>query len=399
MNSLFVVLFIFAPAQMSALKLLTSESALAGESVLEDDDEEWESDIEFSFKPFTGKCKTGTAGTGAIEPTSGGGKYAGSGEMTTQHCAAADQKAADFAKYCTNAPNKAGANGFKAILLLWETYLKKEEKFAKCPHYVAKLASMGNKKLDPALQMKSFDIDMTTCATVFYKENAESGTTKHNANADLTYRCYTFAGITWAKNDPKVRNMDGEEFEIMATGTFSMLKLETSSLRTELEVMATIDRAGTRCGATYIQNISLTGQWVEDVGVPRIQIKAAAVLPKAKALQVKFDKEWQHADSQWPYAAVQKASPRRFTLKLHKVTVMVSVDSHRIHENGVKTHRFANFLNVNFAGIGSLSNLSVRGLLGSDPHGAVETIPEGCGSTNLKSSEEDTSMFSIVDVE
>merc|ERR550537_309139 len=90
-----------------------------------------------------------------------------------------------------------------------------------------------------------------------------------------------------------VQNIRGEKFEIMATGTFSLLSLSTDSRQPVLEASATIDRAGTRCGATYIQNLTLSGQWVEDIGVPRIQVKAEAAVAKAKALQIKFDDQWQ----------------------------------------------------------------------------------------------------------
>merc|ERR1719156_102628 len=137
-----------------------------------------------------------------------------------------------------------------------------------------------------------------------YSENAVKG-----KEAELTF-CYTTAGITWAKNDPKVKNMDGEEFEIMATGTFSLLSLKARSQRTVFEASATIDRAGTRCGATYIQNITLSGQWVEDIGVQHIQVMAAAFVSKAKALQVNFDGEWKPAASHWSYDAVQAANAK-----------------------------------------------------------------------------------------
>merc|ERR1719420_903320 len=143
--------------------------------------------------------------------------------------------------------------------------------------------------------------------------------------------------MTWAKNDPIVKNMDGEEFEIMATGTFSLLtvKLATETL---FEASATIDRAGTRCGATYIQNITLSGGWVKDeVKVPQIQIKAEASVPKAKALQVNFNGEWQHSASHLSYAIVKHANANKLNLKLNHLDLTVSIDSHRIHEEGTKT--------------------------------------------------------------
>merc|ERR550514_1506283 len=102
-----------------------------------------------------------------------------------------------------------------------------------------------------SVKILSFQIPTATWVPVYYKTEADGG---NPATAAL---CYGKTGITWAKNDPKVKNMDGQEFEIMATGTFSLLTLKEKTSQTLFEVSATIDRAGTRCGATYIQNITL----------------------------------------------------------------------------------------------------------------------------------------------
>merc|ERR550537_1722958 len=127
-----------------------------------------------------------------------------------------------------------------------------------------------------------------------------------------------------------VQNIRGEKFEIMATGTFSLLSLSTDSRQPVLEASATIDRAGTRCGATYIQNLTLSGQWVEDIGVPSIQVKAEAAVPKLKALQINFAGEWQPASSKSSYNAVKESSAKKIVLQFNKLKVLVSVDSHRI---------------------------------------------------------------------
>merc|ERR1719240_237902 len=183
--------------------------------------------------------------------------------------------------------------------------------------------------------------------------------------------------------------MDGQEFEIMATGTFSLLTIKKPKSETLFEASTFIDRAGTRCGATYIQNMTLSGQWVEDVGVPSIRIKAEPAVPKLQALQLNFGGEWQSAASKSlkmlksSYDAVQEASAKKIVLKLSTLTVSVSVDSHAIREAGTKTKRYANFLNVNFGGISSLVGLSVGGLLGRDSHEDAVELPQGCESTRL----------------
>merc|ERR1719161_344376 len=287
---------------------------------------------------------------------------------------------------------------------------------SKFVHYAAKLASMDKPRLAelPASNnlnqcndkyVKSFEVKTPLVGTatalnpVFYLTPAVGG----NNAAD--YYCYSQAGLTWAKNDPIVKNMDGEEFEIMATGTFSLLSLKARSKtatepesQTVFEASAAIDRAGTRCGATYIQNMTLSGQWVEAVGVPRIRIKAEPAIPKLQALQVNFAGEWQPAASKSSYAAVQEASAKKIVLKLNALTVSTSVDSHAIREAGTKTKRYANFLNVNFGGISGLAGFSVGGLLGRDSHEDAVELPEGCEPTRLISGNDGPRMFSFRNV-
>jgi len=240
-------------------------------------------------------------------------------------------------------------------------------------------------------RIKSYELEVKFDAEpVAFKKDSTEGKAD---SAD--WFCYTEAGIAWAKNDPKVKNMDGQEFEIMATGTFSLLSIKTRSEKTVLEASAMIDRAGTRCGATYIQNLTLSGQWVEDIGVPSIQVKAEAAVPKLKALQINFAGEWQPASSKSSYDAVKESSAKKIVLQFNKLKVLVSVDSHRIHEGGVKTKRYANFLNVNFQGVSGLSGMSLGGLLGRDSHEDATQLPEGCDSETLKASEDSLMLSSM----
>jgi len=193
----------------------------------------------------------------------------------------------------------------------------------------------------------------------------------------------TKAQMPQAFNDPKVVNMAGEQFEILASGTFAMLdvnRFEESSLK----ILATIDRAGSRCGATYIQNVSLSGSWVKHLGVTDIHIQAASAVPKNVALQVSTDqgKSWQ-GSAQWN--AMQNISfTRKLQIKLNSVEVEVSVDAHRIVEGERKTRRFANFLNLNVRGVHALSgDYSIAGLLGSDDHKSVAVTPKGCNEGEM----------------
>jgi hypothetical protein len=197
----------------------------------------------------------------------------------------------------------------------------------------------------------------------------------------------------WAKNDPIVKNVAGEQFEILATGVFTMLTVQNSN-GIMLEANATIDRAGTRCGATYIQDLSLKGEWVEDLGVPQIQIRAESAVPKHNALQVNFDGEWKHSSAKWFSEAIQKSNAQNFFLKLHQLQIKVSIDSHRIQEGSKATNRFANFLNVNFEGVSHLSDMLLGGLLGRDSHTDAAKLPMNCHSkTNKLLSDDSTALM------
>lgn len=223
----------------------------------------------------------------------------------------------------------------------------------------------------------------------FYKTNfcyleLATGATKSGAGE----RCYStksptpkLSDMPKAFNDPKVVNMAGEKFEILQSGTFTMLQV-VQGAEQKLQILATIDRAGSRCGATYIQNVSLHGAWVSDLGVPAFHVRAEAAVPKKMALQVSVNNEqtWL-SSSQWK-GAQNVSFGEDLKLMLRSTVVEVSVDSHRIVEGQRKTRRFANFLNLNVKGVHQISG-SVGGLLGSDNHEDVTQLPKDC-EENLK---------------
>lgn len=204
---------------------------------------------------------------------------------------------------------------------------------------------------------------------------------------DANARCYSTKSPTpnpgqmpQAFNDPKVVNMAGERFEILATGTFSMLGIEEAA-KENLKILATIDRAGSRCGATYIQNISLTGDWVSKLGMSEVSIRANAAVPKKSALQISTNQAqtWLQYSDWHKVQNISSESPQAVTLRLNSIMVEVSVDAHRVVEGGRKTRRFANFLNLNVKGVQQLSHsFKVSGLLGTDDHGDAMALPQEC---------------------
>jgi len=415
-------IFLISVATTNGLKLLVDNEQQS--DLLEDDDDVWETDIQFSYKPHKGKC-TGVATTDNTEsfhPSSNGKSYSGPGDpggvMSNAVCVRADYPLVapknlpnSFDKYCKAAPSyNAGAASSSTFVFItgqWHMTASSNPKWklSKYVHYLAKLATMSNAKLKTmkctnastacSQLILSFDVGKNY-ANVQYKEAASAG------NNEADFFCYSAEGMMWAKNDPKVKNMDGQEFEIMATGIFSMLKLQNPSKEVLLDATATIDRAGSRCGATYIQNITLEGTWVSDVGVPKIEFQAKPTVPKTKALEVNFGEGWQPANAEWSYKAVEEATAAKFVVKLNTIKIEVAIDSHRIHSHSKvsSTKRFANFLNLNFRGISGLAGVAIGGLLGRDSHDDAVKLPDGCTSKTAKLSvgASDLAMFSSVNI-
>merc|ERR1719156_402053 len=124
----------------------------------------------------------------------------------------------------------------------------------------------------------------------------------------------------------------------MATGTFSMLRA-TSQKTVMLDISATIDRAGSRCGATYIQNATISGKWITDMGVPQVHVRAAAEAPKKRALQVSIDGDstWWESDvavNQKPslFTSTARRAHEDISVQAGDVSVFFYVDTHRIVE-------------------------------------------------------------------
>lgn len=220
---------------------------------------------------------------------------------------------------------------------------------------------------------------------------------------DATGTQVAFAGGSMAKafNDPRVVNLAGETFDIMAVGTMSMLRASTTAGVSALSIAATVDRAGTRCGATYIQNISIEGTWVQEkFGSSKLEVRATAAVPKPESLQVSLDGEtWKRPvemNSWQSYGETVTVRPQRLQLQIKKIILDVGADSHRVVEVGTKTRRFANFLNLNIKGADSLTaaGLRISGLLSGDNHDEITKLPSGCETS--ESSKRKAKLLSYV---
>lgn len=190
--------------------------------------------------------------------------------------------------------------------------------------------------------------------------------------------------------DPKATNMKGENFEILQTGTFAFLAVTHAvTAQSLLSLDAQIDLAGVTCGATYIKNITLKGQWIEAEGFKEVGVRAKPNTRKKNSLELGFDQEWGRAVTKKPYGIdstgpsfLRNSSAYKIVLDFHGVLIDVGIDAHRIrNRNNRKTKAFANFLNVNILGAKNLlkeKDVRVSGLLAYDDHADAVQAPNGC---------------------
>eukprot|EP00746_Dinoflagellata_sp_MGD_P131778 gnl/MRDRNA2_/MRDRNA2_65528_c0_seq2.p1 gnl/MRDRNA2_/MRDRNA2_65528_c0~~gnl/MRDRNA2_/MRDRNA2_65528_c0_seq2.p1 ORF type:complete len:288 (+),score=52.43 gnl/MRDRNA2_/MRDRNA2_65528_c0_seq2:77-940(+) len=216
------------------------------------------------------------------------------------------------------------------------------------------------------------------------------------------------AGVS---GDPKVTNLAGERFDILALGTFSMLSIAKQASRGSfqeqkplLDVTATIDRASSTgadplCSATYIQNVTMQGKWIEGDNSQKVRIRATPGVMKKQALEIGLNDEaginWYTPSelkgnlSQVP--GLKKASWEKIVMNISGIEFLFTIDAHRIRD-GSKGKGYANFLNMHIKGMNSLkpSLFRVTGLLAYDDHLDATKAPDGCSK---KHNFMDTSHF------
>jgi len=213
--------------------------------------------------------------------------------------------------------------------------------------------------------LETTDTTITCCATHLTDFGSQSG------------------GGGGAHGDPKATNLRGEKFDILAMGTFSLLSVSSKvSAEKKLSLDATIDRAGEMCGATYIKNVTMTGSWITDeTHLSAVQINAVAGAAKSRALQIALDDSWYAAkDVKGASTIIKKATSKEIDFSIGGVKIQVLIDAHRIRAGGVKTEKFANFLNVNVKGLNEVKNSGVHlgGLLAYDDHEFAAQTPNEC---------------------
>jgi len=218
---------------------------------------------------------------------------------------------------------------------------------------------------------------------------------------------FQHADFTNVGGDPKVSNLAGQNFEILQLGTFSFLSVTDDSSNSLLSLHATIERAGSVCGATYIKNITLGGKWVRELNSGSdVQVRAKEGVNKKESLEIAYNDTWQRANHARVFSKIVKPASNymenlqitdnlKVVFDVDTVTFDIQIDAHRkqCHSinpqeciNGKATNDWANFLNVNVKGAQKLEKdgVHVNGLLAYDDHTFASQAPGEC-TTKLKS--------------
>lgn len=197
--------------------------------------------------------------------------------------------------------------------------------------------------------------------------------------------CHFFPKTKVGK-DPKATNIAGQKFEILALGSFSFLSItEKYSSFSVLSLSASIERAGEICGATYIRNLTLSGSWLKDIG--DLRVRAAQGRKKEDALELYLDNEWSLASDRKTSNILKHLSRKEVTITIRDLSLHIQIDAHRIRtKEGRKTHKMANFLNLDVEGLHSIERqgFEVGGLLGNDDHTLAMQSPTECTKKELK---------------
>lgn len=147
---------------------------------------------------------------------------------------------------------------------------------------------------------------------------------------------------------------------------------------------AGVDHVREICGATYIQNVSLSGDWLPHVvGKASVKVRVLHWVPKAEALQVAIN------DGTWhplPYAKhhlsiVSRVTDTQVNFDVHQIKLHVSLGQNL---RQVDQNKGYNFLNVNVHGLNDPdSSMKLSGLIISDDFSKASKAPEGCEQKSL----------------
>lgn len=216
------------------------------------------------------------------------------------------------------------------------------------------------------------------------------------ANADLSAFILTesCANPTLG-GDPHVTNVKGQSFDILKAGTFSVLSFHSSNWfqNTLLDAKIFISRVNEKCSEAYIQNLTLSGDWVKNMGHNLVQIGASY-----SSIEVGFDGKWQSA-KHIKSKRFSAYDDKTLLIELEQnLTITVDILGHgwKLEDDGWKykkinsdaqenVHKLGwSFLNLRFNGVEQLiknvHGINYKGLLVDDDYREVSIPPPECKS-------------------
>jgi len=153
-------------------------------------------------------------------------------------------------------------------------------------------------------------------------------------------------------------------------GTFSLFTIRNSLNSVYLALLASIDEVGGHgCGPTFIQNMSLSGEWLGKRN-SHVAVRVQHWVPPQEALQVGINGQWYPVSlAKENLEIVTKATSRFVRFVVHNVTVQASVGE---NTRRVDANKGYNFLNVNVKGIDTKDrSVKLSGLLIRDDFSTV----------------------------
>jgi hypothetical protein len=179
--------------------------------------------------------------------------------------------------------------------------------------------------------------------------------------------------------DPHLKNIKGEDFDVMQEGQMLLLETPRHSTAENLNfaIHADIDRLGAMaCGPTYITSLYVAGAWLgEDVEFHSGHIMDKAGVHEKHAFGLRLARkrishisfvEKYGGKKDFPSGAVLRSVHRGFKLKVRSLDLFVS-----------QPKRPRIFLDMQIKGLDTLEG-EVGGLLGIDDHSEAEKLPEEC---------------------
>jgi len=198
-----------------------------------------------------------------------------------------------------------------------------------------------------------------------------------------------------AEGDPHITNIMGVKFDILALGSFSFLdissksKILTSRLNM-LKVEGMITRVTSDCHQTFIERLSLSGNWImKMLNSSMLEIRAVANVPLEDALELSSSEGIWKSFSYFSKILDMKLKDNKIFIR-RTIGVEVSVDQ----------HWGWNYLNLAIKDLDLVynENFDVRGLLIQDDFTAAATAPSDCLSFSQVAKSNGPSFFSSVEL-